>query len=155
MEKSDKKVRTPLFHIAKREAMPWYFGVIVRAIAVVAALIVAGVLVAALTGKNPIQVYATMFDGVFGHSDRIWNMGQKVAILLGISLAVTLISTLLSVLLAKFVAGIFASSLAPAVRNLLGDYAEMMSGEHFSALVTGCASAAVSLVLFIPCFILV
>ncbi len=73
----------------------------------------------------------------------------------GISLAVTLISTLLSVLLAKLVAGIFASSLAPAVRNLLGDYAEMMSGEHFSALVTGCASAAVSLVLFIPCFILV
>lgn len=89
MEKSDKKIRTPLFHIAKREAMPWYFGVMVRAIAVVAALIVAGVLVAALTGKNPIQVYATMFDGVFGHSDRIWNMGQKVAILLGISLAVT------------------------------------------------------------------
>jgi simple sugar transport system permease protein len=89
MAKNDVKFSTPLFHIAKREAMPWHFGVMVRAIAIIAALITAGVLVAALTGKNPIQVYITMFEGVFGHSDRIWNMGQKVAILLGISLAIT------------------------------------------------------------------
>ena len=89
MANKDTKVHTPLFHIAKREAMPWHFGVMVRAIAIIAALITAGVLVAALTGKNPIQVYITMFEGVFGHADRIWNMGQKVGVLLGISLAIT------------------------------------------------------------------
>ena len=89
MEKTEKKFRAPLFHIAKREEMPWHFGVIVRAIAIISALIVSGVLISLLTGKNPIQVYITMFQGVFGNPDRIWDMGQRLAILLGISLAVT------------------------------------------------------------------
>ena len=89
MAKSDKKIRTPLFHIAKREAMPWYFGVLVRVVAVIAALVTAGVLVTALAGRNPIEVYVTMFKGVFGQSNRIWDMFHRVAILLGISLAVT------------------------------------------------------------------
>lgn len=89
MASNDKKVRTPLFHMAKREVMPWHFGILVRFVAIISALVVAGVLISLLTGKNPIQVYVTMFQGVFGHGDRIWNMGQRVAVLLGISLAVT------------------------------------------------------------------
>lgn len=89
MKKTDKKFCAPLLHIAKREAMPWHFSVMVRAVAIISALIVSGVLISLLTGKNPLQVYITMLQGVFGNPDRIWDMGQRLAILLGISLAVT------------------------------------------------------------------
>ena len=98
----------------------------------------------------PFLILAVTFGIIFAFLG--YQRGSAKA---GISLAVTLISSLLSVLLAKLVAGSFAASLAPTVRNLLGKYADMMSGEHFSALVTGCASALVSLILFVPCFMLV
>ena len=88
---TETKKRTPLFHIAKRDpaSVKWYFGVLVRAIAIIAALIFAGILVTILADKNPIQIYSAMFDGVFGTERRIWNTAQDLAILLCISLAVT------------------------------------------------------------------
>ncbi len=88
---AEKRVKTPLFHIAKRDpaSMPWYFGVLVRIAAVIAALAVSGVLVMLLADKNPIQVYSEMINGVFGTERRIWNTLQDLAILLCISLAVT------------------------------------------------------------------
>ncbi|MBQ8683392.1 MAG: ABC transporter permease [Clostridia bacterium] len=91
MAKKETKKRAPLFHIIKRgrDALPWYFGMLVRAIAVVAALLVCGVLITLLTGKNPLQVYGSMIDGVFGSSRRIWNMLQSLSMLLCVSLAVT------------------------------------------------------------------
>ncbi len=87
----ENKVKTPLFHITKRDpaSMGWYTGIIVRAIAVVAALVVSGVLIMLLTDKNPIQIYSEMVNGVFGTERRIWNTLQDLAILLCISLAVT------------------------------------------------------------------
>lgn len=82
---------TPRFHVVKRvkETLPWYMGFTVRSIAIVLALIVSAVVIAALTSKNPIEVYSAMFDGVFGTPDRIWNLLQKIAMLLCIALAVT------------------------------------------------------------------
>lgn len=77
------------FHIVKREPMAWYYRVGVRAAAILAALIVTGVVITLLTKKNPIEVYASMFKGVFGTNLRIWSMLQELAILLCISLAVT------------------------------------------------------------------
>ena len=55
---ADTKVKTPLFHIAKRDpaSMKWYTGVIVRIIAVVAALVVSGVLIMLLAKINPLEV---------------------------------------------------------------------------------------------------
>lgn len=82
-------VREPLFHIVKRDAMPWYKAWVVRIIAVVMALIVCAVLIAILSGKNPIDVYKYMFSGAFGTKARIWNLLQEIAILLCVSLAVT------------------------------------------------------------------
>ncbi len=83
--------KTPLFHIAKRDpaSMQWYTGIIVRAIAVIAALAVSGVLIMLLADKNPIQVYSEMVNGVFGTERRVWNTLQDLAVLLCISLAVT------------------------------------------------------------------
>ena len=77
------------FHLVKREPMVWYKNVFVRAIAIIASLIVSAVVITILTGKNPLEIYASMISGAFGSSLRIWSLVQNVAILLCISLAVT------------------------------------------------------------------
>ena len=89
MGKVSKKLKSPPFHIAKRGETTWYYGIIIRAVAILSALIISGIFITVVTGKNPLIVYTTMFDGVFGHIDRVWDMLHKTAILLGISLAVT------------------------------------------------------------------
>lgn len=90
MAKSDKK-RTPMMHIVKRDqgTITWYYKLIVRAIAILSAMLISGVLITILAETNPIEVYGSMFNGVFGSSRRIWNMLQGVAMLLCVSLAVT------------------------------------------------------------------
>lgn len=89
MSKTEKKAKTPLFHIAKRAPLPWYFGLGVRTIAIVLALLLSAVFITLLTQKNPLEVYASMISGAFGSSIRIWGLLQDIAILLCISLAVT------------------------------------------------------------------
>lgn len=91
MAKILNKNRTPLFHIVKRDqsSITWYYKLLVRAIAIVTALLISGILITVLTEKNPIQVYGSMVNGVFGSGRRIWNMLQGLAMLLGVSLAVT------------------------------------------------------------------
>lgn len=89
MSKNENNTKTPLFHIVKRTPLPWYFGVGVRGVAIVLALLMSAVVITLLTQKNPIQVYASMIDGAFGTTNRIWSLCQDVAILLCISLAVT------------------------------------------------------------------
>ena len=86
---STKQKQALSFHIVKREPLPWYKGLAIRAAAIVLALVVAGVIITLLTGKNPLAVYASMLDGAFGMDIRIWSLMQDVAILLCISLAVT------------------------------------------------------------------
>lgn len=87
--KTHDKVREPLFHIVKRDGLVWWKSWLVRIIAVVAALLLGGVVSYLLTGKNPIEIYATMIDGAFGTERRIWNLLQALAMLLCVSLAVT------------------------------------------------------------------
>ena len=77
------------FHIVKREPMVWYKAVLVRAIAIIASLLVSAVVIMMLTSKNPIQIYSSMISGAFGSSLRIWSLFQNVAILLCIALALT------------------------------------------------------------------
>lgn len=91
MAKKTTQKRTPLFHIVKRDpsTLTWRSKLLVRGIAILAALLVSGVLITILTGRNPIEVYGSMIDGVFGSSRRIWNMLQGVAMLLCVALAVT------------------------------------------------------------------
>jgi len=85
----EKKQREPLFHIAKRPALPWYKSWGIRAIAILAALIFAGLVAMALTGENPLQIYVTMFKGNFSSERRFWMLLQSIAMLLCVSLAVT------------------------------------------------------------------
>ena len=87
--RSAQAPREPLFHLVKRDTIVWYKAWAVRAIAVLAALVVCGVLITLLSHKNPLEVYKAMVDGNFGTSRRIWMLFQELAILLCISLAVT------------------------------------------------------------------
>lgn len=88
-KKKEKKKREPMFHLVKRPQISMLHAVLIRATAIVAALVVAGVLTVALTGDNPLQVYKTFYEGAFGTSQLTWVTLQYVAILLCISLAVT------------------------------------------------------------------
>ena len=48
------KIKQPLFHIVKRGDMPWYFSWGIRAVAIVLALVVCGLISALVTSENPI-----------------------------------------------------------------------------------------------------
>ena len=89
MAKTENKTRSPLFHIVKREPLPWYGAWGVRAGAIVLALLLSAIVITILTQKNPIEIYKAMFEGAFGSSNRIWNLLQQLSMLLCVSLAVT------------------------------------------------------------------
>ena len=78
-----------LFHISKRDALPWYQALLIRGGAIVLALIVCAIVTMLLTGENPISIYGTIFYGAFGTARKSWVTFQNLAVLLGISLAVT------------------------------------------------------------------
>ena len=89
MNKIIKSAHEPFFHIAKRDAIVWWKAWLIRAAAVVLALVACGIVTLSLTGLNPIDVYIKMFQGAVGTGRLRWNLVQNVAILLCISLAVT------------------------------------------------------------------
>ena len=78
-----------LFHISKRDALPWYQALLIRGGAIILALIVCALVTMLLTGENPISIYGTIFYGAFGTARKSWVTFQNLAVLLGISLAVT------------------------------------------------------------------
>ncbi|MBQ8164583.1 MAG: ABC transporter permease [Clostridia bacterium] len=86
--KSGRK-HEPLIHITKRASMVWYKAWIVRAVAIVAALLVSAVVITLLTKDNPVEVYAAMFKGSFGTERKVWVMLKELVVLLCVSLAVT------------------------------------------------------------------
>ena len=84
-----KANRAPLFHIAKRAALPWQKAWAIRGVALVLALIVCALITTLLTGENPIDIYAAILDGGFRTERKTWVLFQNLAVLLCISLAVT------------------------------------------------------------------
>ena len=85
----NNKTRTPLFHVSKRAALPWYKSWAIRAAAVILALLACALVTTLVTGENPIRIYIAIFNGSFGSSRKIWVLLQNVAMLLCVSLAVT------------------------------------------------------------------
>ncbi len=86
---NEKAFHEPKFQIVKRDALPWYKSWGVRVIAIILALIICAGVIVMLTGYDPIKVYSSMLEGTFGTSRKVWNMLQKLAMLLCVSLAVT------------------------------------------------------------------
>ena len=89
MSSNNTHVREPLFRVVKRDAMPMKNAILVRALAILAALVFCGIICFVLIGSNPIKLYTTMIEGVFGSSRRIWKFVKDLAVLLGFALAVT------------------------------------------------------------------
>lgn len=89
METNQKHVNVPKFQVVKRGTMPWYKSWAIRFVAIVLALIICAFVIVLLTDYNPVRVYSEMIKGSFGTTRRVWNLLQKLAILLCISLAVT------------------------------------------------------------------
>ena len=85
----NKNTRSPLFHVAKRGALPWYRAWAVRGAALLLALVLCGILTSLVTKLNPMSVYAAIWKGSFGTSRKFWVPLQNIAMLLCVSLAVT------------------------------------------------------------------
>ncbi|MBR2611983.1 MAG: ABC transporter permease [Clostridia bacterium] len=82
-------ISEPPFHVVKRAQISTKKAMLIRLIAIVAALLLCSLLSAVLIGANPIKFITTLFDGAFGSTRRIWKLAKDTAVLLCISLAVT------------------------------------------------------------------
>ena len=80
--------KEPRFHLVKREGISFLSASLIRLFAVGLSLLVCGVLIIALTGMNPLSVYAGIWDGAVGTTRRMWITLRESAILLCISLAI-------------------------------------------------------------------
>ena len=85
----NNKQHTPLFHVAKRAALPWYKTWAIRGSALLLALVLCGVITSLVTGEDPFAVYGAIWKGSFGTSRKFWVLLQNIAMLLCVSLAVT------------------------------------------------------------------
>ena len=85
----NKKTKSPLFHVAKRGALPWYKSWGIRGAALLLALVVCGVITSLVTGEDPIAVDGAIWKGSFGTTRKMWVLLQNIAMLLCVSLAVT------------------------------------------------------------------
>ena len=83
------KQNTPLFHISKRAALPWYAAWGIRGGAILLALLVCGVITTLVTGEDPLAVFGAIYKGSFGTPRKLWVLLQNIAMLLCVSLAVT------------------------------------------------------------------
>ncbi len=89
MKKQTKTKGEPLFHIVKRDGMPIWKSLSIRAAAVIIALIFCALLAIFMINANPIKFITTLFDGAFGSSRRLWKFAKDASVLLCIALAIT------------------------------------------------------------------
>lgn len=85
--KAQKKTREALFHIIKRPQISLQKALLIRIVAIISALVFAGIITLILLKENPFTAYGTMFKGVFGLNTR--DSLRSTAILLCIALALT------------------------------------------------------------------
>ena len=79
----------PLLHISKREDCGFLKACLVRLCAIALALVVCGGVIVALTGLNPVEVYAGVIDGAVGSSRRLWVTIRDALSLLLVAVALT------------------------------------------------------------------
>lgn len=82
-------MKEPLVRIVKRDLMPFWHKALVRAVAILLALVVDALFIYFVTGLNPLEVYGVMFKGTFGNTMRFsWALRDLVTLLaIGIALA--------------------------------------------------------------------
>ena len=89
MKTNDKTSREPLFHIVKRDSLPWQKAMSIRVIAVASALLLCALLSIIMVQAGPWEFLKTLVEGAIGSGRRLWKLAKDTAVLLCISLAVT------------------------------------------------------------------
>ena len=84
-----KTKKEPFVHIVKRGAIPTHKAILIRAITILIAVLVCGLLFYLLAKKNPLDFYEAMFNGAFSTPRRRWLLLYSTCQLLIVSLAVT------------------------------------------------------------------
>ena len=82
-----EKKKEPLFHIIKKDEAPLLQKLLIKAIAIVLALLVSAIFIYLVTGLDPISVYISMFKGAFGTARRTTITIRDICLLLLISVA--------------------------------------------------------------------
>lgn len=83
------EIKEPLIRISKRDGMQAWRAWFIRLSGLLAALIVCGLIIFALTKLNPAKVYVAMAEGAFGTPRRSWVTIRDAMMLLciGVGLA--------------------------------------------------------------------
>jgi len=82
MNKKPKSTE-PFVRISKRGvAIPFWKSILIRVIAIVAALVICAVIIYAIVRLNPLKVYVAMFEGAFGTNKRVWVSIRDMMMLL-------------------------------------------------------------------------
>ena len=89
MKNKKTSIHEPLFHIVKRDSIPVWKSMLIRVIAVAAALLLCSVLSVILINANPTEFLNTLVDATFGSARRLWKFSKDTAVLLCIALAIT------------------------------------------------------------------
>ena len=85
-----KKTREPLFRVVKCEEVGTKKAILIRALAVFAALLVNGIFILCVTGVDPVSAYLKMLEGAFGNKIYLWATINATMKLLCISVALSL-----------------------------------------------------------------
>ena len=83
------KNKEPLFHIVKRDDLPWFKVWGIRLLAILLALVLCSIVTVTLTKLNPIDVFGAVMKGAFGSKRKTGVTMQNTSVLLLIALAVT------------------------------------------------------------------
>ena len=89
MKDSNKIKKEPLLKLSRREEIDRKHSWTYRALAIVAALILDGIIIMVIVHMNPFDIYGTMFMGAFGTSRKVWITLKELSLLLLISIALT------------------------------------------------------------------
>lgn len=81
--------KEPIFHIVKKDGLSIYQKIAIRAIAIVAALLVCGIVTIIVTKQNPAEVLLALINGAVGSKRKVMITLQDTSILLIIALALT------------------------------------------------------------------
>ncbi|MGL5433985.1 MAG: ABC transporter permease [Lachnospiraceae bacterium] len=81
--------KEPMFHISRRDELPFVKAAAIRLLAVLLSLIVCAFVIFALTKLNPVEVYKAIFSGAVGTSRRLWVTIRDALILLCVAIGLT------------------------------------------------------------------
>lgn len=89
MKNKNTSVHEPLFHVVKRDDIPLWESMLIRVIAVGAALLFCALLSMILIDSNPVEFLKSLVDASFSSERRQWKFFKDASVLLCIALAIT------------------------------------------------------------------